>query len=187
MMPQPTKLAPIPENHRTHLFHHLTEASFEQVGHADQAHRLSTGCSVVTALITCTVSAMPKASGIPGGLPVRKPTLIRPTRATQKHLGVTPCSRGHVLRPAAHAAPMNPVITSHRANKPTDRVDHGRSRPTAALFRKLAANFETCVCALCGEDWLRDDFIILLCAGCMRENAGASALAPSFSACRVAL
>ena len=36
MMPQPTKQAPIPENHPLrHLFHHLTEASFEQVGHAD--------------------------------------------------------------------------------------------------------------------------------------------------------
>jgi hypothetical protein len=32
-------------------------------------------------------------------------------------------------------------------------------RPTAALFRKLAAHFETCVCALNIEkDWLRDDF-----------------------------
>jgi hypothetical protein len=32
-------------------------------------------------------------------------------------------------------------------------------RPTAALFRKLADQFETCVCALNIEkDWLRDDF-----------------------------
>ena len=32
-------------------------------------------------------------------------------------------------------------------------------RPTAALFRKLAAHFETCVYALNIEkDWLRDDF-----------------------------
>jgi hypothetical protein len=32
-------------------------------------------------------------------------------------------------------------------------------RPTAVLFRKLAANFETCVCALNIEkEWLRDAF-----------------------------
>src|SRR5881409_1726023 len=36
MMPRPTKPTPIPENHPLcHLFRHLTEASFEQVGHAD--------------------------------------------------------------------------------------------------------------------------------------------------------
>jgi hypothetical protein len=83
-------------------------------------------------------------------------------RATQKHLGdyalfivgMFPESLQRRRRPIS---PDYYVAQGKQAYATVSTMDG--LRPTAALFRKLAANFETCVCALNIEkDWLRDDF-----------------------------
>ena len=82
-------------------------------------------------------------------------------RDTQKHRAIMrclswACSRRVSAAAAAHQSDYY-VAQGKQAYTTVSTMDG--LRPTAALFRKLAAHFETCVYALNIEkDWLRDDF-----------------------------
>jgi hypothetical protein len=84
------------------------------------------------------------------------------TRAAQKHLGdyalvlVGMCHESLQRRRRA-VSPSYYVAQGKQAYTTVSEIDS--PRPSAALFRKLAAHFEICVCALNVEkDFLRDAF-----------------------------
>ena len=168
MMPRPTKPVPIPENHPLrHLFRHLTEASFEQVGHADPELTVYITGLLVDFAHVDNLYRVRDATGrrleylVDFQLESQRGDQAH-ARATQKHLGdytlfivgMFPESLRRRRRPIS---PEYYVAQGKQAYAIVSTMDG--LRPTAALFRKLAANFETCVYALNIEkDWLRDDF-----------------------------
>ena len=168
MMPQPAKPAPIPESHPLrHLLRHLTEASFEQVGHADPEITVYVTGLLVDFAHVDNLYRVRDATGrrleylVDFQLESQRGDKAH-ARATQKHLGdyalfivgMFPESLRRRRRPMS----ADYYVAQGKQAYATVSTMDGL-RPTAALFRKLAANFETCVYALNIEkDWLRDDF-----------------------------
>ena len=168
MLPQPARPAPIPENHPLrHLFRSLTEASFEQVGHTDPELTVYVTGLLVDFTHIDNLYRVRDAKGrrleylVDFQLESQRGDKAH-ARDTQKHLGdyalfivgMFPESLQRRRRPIS---PDYYVAQGKQAYTTVSTMDG--LRPTAALFRKLAANFETCVCALNIEkDWLRDDF-----------------------------
>jgi hypothetical protein len=168
MTPQPARPAPISASHPLrHLFQDLTEASFEHVGHTDPELTV-----YVTGLLV-DFTHIDNLYRVRDGKGQRLEYLVdfqmesqrgdkAHARATQKHLGdyalfivgMFPESLQQHRRPISAEYY---VAQGKHAYSTVSSMDG--MRPTAALFRKLAANFETCVCALNIEkDWLQDEF-----------------------------
>ncbi|MGQ4809625.1 hypothetical protein NKDENANG_03048 [Candidatus Entotheonellaceae bacterium PAL068K] len=168
MHTQPRGPAPIPEGHPLRrLFHSLTASSFEQVGMPDPE------------LMTYVTGLLVDFTHVDNLYRVRDARGRRLThlfdlqfesqqgdaaqaRQTQKHLGdyamftvgMFPESvqrRRHAVSPGYY------VAQGKQAYATVSEMD--APHPSAALFRKLAACFETCVSALNVEkDYLRDAF-----------------------------
>ena len=164
----PSKPAPIPEGHPLRrLLRYLTETSFEQVGNTDPELMV-----YVTGLLV-DFSHVDNLYRIRDAKGRRLEYLIdlqlesqrgdrAHARATQKHLGdyalfivgMFPESLQRRRRPVT---PSYYVAQGKQAYSAVSAMDS--PRPSAALFRKLAANFETCVRALHVEKaFLQDDF-----------------------------
>ena len=168
MLPQPARPAPIPANHPLrHLLRTLTEASFEQVGHTDPELTVYVTGLLVDFTHVDNLYRVRDARGrrleylVDFQLESQRGDKAD-VRAIQKHLGdyalfivgMFPESLQRRRRPIS---PDYYVAQGKQAYTTVSTIDG--LRPTAALFRKLAANFETCVCALnIGKDWLQDDF-----------------------------
>ena len=168
MMPQPSRPAPIPESHPLrHLFRNLTEASFEQVGHTDPELAVYVTGLLVDFAHVDNLYRVRDAKGqrleylVDFQLESQRSDKAH-ARATQKHLGdyalfivgMFPESLRRRRRPISADYY---VAQGKQAYMTVSTMDG--PRPTAALFRKLAAHFETCVYALnIAQDWLRDDF-----------------------------
>ena len=168
MLPQPARSQPIPENHPLrHLFRNLTEASFEQVGHADPDLTVYVTGLLMDFTHIDNLYRVRDAQGrrleylVDFQLESQRGDKVH-ARDTQKHLGdyalfivgMFPESLQRRRRPIS---PDYYVAQGKQAYTTVSTMDG--LRPTAALFRKLAAHFETCVYALNIEkDWLRDDF-----------------------------
>lgn len=168
MRPQATRPAHIPEGHPLrHLFQGLTEASFEQIGHADPELTVYVTGLLIDFTHVDNLYRVRDAKGkrleylVDFLLESQRSDPVE-ARETQKHLGdyalfmvgMFPESLQKRRRPI----PADYYVAQGKQAYATVSAMDGL-RPTAALFRKLAANFETCVCALNIEkDWLRDDF-----------------------------
>ncbi|MGE3536463.1 MAG: hypothetical protein AB7N91_03385 [Candidatus Tectimicrobiota bacterium] len=168
MRPQPTRSTHIPEGHPLrHLLRSLTEASFEQVGHTDPELTVYVTGLLVDFTHVDNLYRVRDANGkrleylVDFQLESQRGDAVQ-ARATQKHLGdyalfmvgMFPESLQKRRRPMPAAYY---VAQGKQAYETVSSMDG--LRPTAALFRKLAAHFEICVCALNIEkDWLRDDF-----------------------------
>ena len=168
MLPQPARPQPIPENHPLrHLFRNLTEASFEQVGHTDPELTVYVTGLLVDFTHMDNLYRVRDAKGrrleylVDFQLESQRGDKAH-ARDTQKHLGdyalfivgMFPESLQRRRRPIS---PDYYVAQGKQAYATVSTMDG--LRPTAALFRKLADQFETCVCALNIEkDWLRDEF-----------------------------
>jgi hypothetical protein len=159
--------APIPEGHPLrHLFRQLTEVSFAQIGMPDaELMTYVTGLLVDFAHVD-NLYRVRDAQGrrveylFEMQLESQRGDAAH-ARAAQKHLGDY----------ALFIVGMFPEsLQRRRAVSPSYYVAQGKQaytivsemdspRPSAALFRKLAAHFEICVCALNVEkDFLRDAF-----------------------------
>jgi len=168
MTSQPARPVPIPAHHPLrHLFQNLTQASFEQVGHADPELTVYVTGLLVDFTHVDNLYRVRDRQGrrleylVDFQLESQRGDQAH-TRATQKHLGdyalfivgMFPESLQRHKRPISAEYY---VAQGKQAYSTVSSMDG--MRPTAALFRKLAANFETCVCALNVEkDWLRDAF-----------------------------
>jgi hypothetical protein len=168
MLPPPRRPASIPEHHPLrHLLRRLTEASFAQVGHEDPELTVYvTGLLVEFAHID-NLYRVRNAQGkrlehlVDLHLESQRGDQAH-ARDTQKHLGdyalfmvgMFPES----LQRRRRSVNAEYYIAQGKQAYTTVSTMDGLL-PSAALFRKLAAQFETCVCALHIEkDWLRDDF-----------------------------
>ncbi|GIX48014.1 MAG: hypothetical protein KatS3mg131_2225 [Candidatus Tectimicrobiota bacterium] len=166
-MDVPRRPAPIPEGHPLrHLFRRLTEASFEQVGMPDRD--LMT--YVTGLLIDFThVDNLYRRDATGQRLEYVVDFLIESRRGDTAHARET---HKHLGDFALFMVGMFPESLRRRwrAVSPDYYVAHGKQaystvseidspKPSAALFRKLAAHFETCVLALNVEKtWIRDAF-----------------------------
>ena len=165
---QPSRPRPIPEGHPLrHLFRNLTAASFEQVGTTDPELTVYVTGLLVDFTHVENLYRIRDAKGrrleylVDFQLESQRGDAAH-ARETQKHLGdyalfivgMFPESLQRRRRPIS---PDYYVAQGKQAYTTVSEMDG--LRPTAVLFRKLAANFETCVCALNIEKaWLRDDF-----------------------------
>lgn len=165
---QPSHPQPIPENHPLRrVFHSLTQASFEQVGHADPELTMYVASLLIDFTHVDNLYRVRDAQGkrleylVDLALESQRGDRAH-ARETQKHLGdyamfvvgMFPESLQRRRRPMS---PNYYVAQGKQAYSTVSEMDG--LRPTAALFRKLATNFEVCVCALNVEkDWLRDTF-----------------------------
>jgi hypothetical protein len=165
---QPSRPKPIPEGHPLRrLFWHLTEASFEQAGHADPELMVYVTGLLVDFTHVENLYRVRDAKG--KRLEYLFDMLLESqrgdaahARATQKHLGdYTLFIVG--MFPESLKRRRRPVNTNYyvmqgkRAYATVSEMDS--PRPSAALFRKLATNFETCVYALnIGKEFLQDEF-----------------------------
>lgn len=168
MPPSPAPPAPIPANHPLRqLLRGLTEASFAQVGNTDPE---LTG--YVTGLLIDFVH-IDNVYRVRDAHGRRLESLVdlhlesqrgdQPhARATQKHLGdyalfIVGMFPESLQRHRRAVSAEYYIAQGKQAYTTVASIDG--LQPSAALFRKLAAHFETCVCALHIEkDWLRDDF-----------------------------
>ena len=168
MEPLPSRPAAIPERHPLRrLFWHLTEASFEQVGHVDPELLTYVTGLLVDFTHTDNLYRVRDAQG--RRLEYLFDMLIESqhgdaahARETQKHLGDYAMFIVGMF-PESLQRRRRPVSTSYyvahgkRAYTTVSEMDS--PRPSAALFRKLAAHFETCVYALNIEkEFLQDEF-----------------------------
>ncbi len=165
---QPRKPAPIPANHPLRgLFQNLTMASFAEVGHADPELTIYVTGMLIDFTHVDNLYRVRDAQGrrleylFELQLESRQEDAAH-SRETQKHLGdyamfmvgMFPESLQWRRRPVS---PDYYVSQGKQAYATVSEID--ALRPTAALFRKLAANFEVCVSALHVEKaWLQDDF-----------------------------
>lgn len=168
MTSQPLKPAPIPANHPLRgLFQNLTMASFAEVGHDDPELTVYVTGILVDFTHVDNLYRVRDAQGrrleylFELQLESRQEDTAH-TRETQKHLGdyamfmvgMFPESLQRRRRPVP---PDYYVSQGKQAYATVSEID--ALRPTATLFRKLAANFEVCVSALhVGKAWLQDDF-----------------------------
>jgi hypothetical protein len=169
-MPQlpPQRPAPIPEGHPLrHLFQTMTEASFEHIGKRDVELMIYVTGLLIDFVHVDNLYRVRDAQGR------RLKYLIdlqvesqqgdaAHARATQKHLGdyalfIVGMFPESLQR---HRRPVSPdyYISQGKSAYATVSEMDGL-KPTAALFRKLAAQFETCVQALHIEkSFMQDTF-----------------------------
>src|SRR5919109_4244946 len=168
MLPQPARPQPIPENHPLrHLFRNLTEASFEQVGHADPELTVYVTGLLVDFTHVENLYRIRDAKGrrleylVDFQLESQRGDAAH-ARETQKHLGdyalfIVGMFPESLQRRRRAVSPSYYVAQGKQAYTTVSEMDS--PRPSAALFRKLAAQFETCVWALNVEkEFLQDAF-----------------------------
>ncbi len=165
----PLKPAPaVPEGHPLrHLFQRLTEASFEQAGHRDPELMGYVAGLLVDFTHTDNLYRVRDEQG--KRLEYLVDMLLESqrgdaahTRATQKHLGdyamfMVGMFPENLTRRRRSMGAHYYVAQGKRAYVTVAEMD--APRPSAALFRKLAAHFEVCVNALHIEkEFLHDEF-----------------------------
>jgi hypothetical protein len=160
--------APIPENHPLRrLFHGMTEASFAQVGMPDMELMIYVTGVLIDFVYVDHLYRLRDAQGR------RLEYLFEmqheseqgdaaQARATQKHLGdyalfMVGMFPEHLQRRRRAVSPAYYVAQGKTAYATVSAMDG--LRPSAALFRKLAEHFETCVQALnLGKTHFQDSF-----------------------------
>jgi hypothetical protein len=165
---QARRPAPIPEGHPLrHLFRKLTEVSFEQIGMPDVELTTYVTGLLVDFTHTDNLYRVRDAQGrrleylFDLQLESQRGDTAH-ARDTQKHLGdyalfIVGVFPESLQRCRRAVSPSYYVAQGKRAYTTVSAMDS--PRPSAALFRKLAAHFETCVCALNVEkEFLRDEF-----------------------------
>lgn len=168
MQSPPQRPTPIPENHPLRrLFHTLTEASFEQVGMPDMELKIYVAGVLVDFVHVDNLYRIRDAQGR------RLEYLFElqqeseqgdaaHARETQKHLGdytlfMVGMFPEHLQRRRRAVSPAYYVAQGKIAYATVSAMDG--LRPSAALFRKLAEHFETCVQALNhGKTYFQDSF-----------------------------
>ncbi len=168
MQTQPRRPIPVPEGHPLRrLFHAMTETSFEEVGMLDmEVMRYVTGV-LVDFVHVDNLYRMRDAQGR------RLEYLFElqqeseqgdaaHARETQKHLGdyalfMVGMFPEQLQRRRRAVSPAYYVAQGKNAYATVSAMDG--MRPSAALFRKLAEHFETCVQALnIGKTYFQDTF-----------------------------
>jgi hypothetical protein len=160
--------APIPEGHPLRrLFRQLTEVSFAQIGMPDADLMAYVSGLLVDFTHVDNLYRMRDAQGrrleylFEMQLESQRGDAAH-ARAAQKHLGdyalfVVGMFPESLQRRRRAVSPSYYVAQGKQAYTTVSEMDS--PRPSAALFRKLAAHFEICVCALNVEkDFLRDAF-----------------------------
>ena len=160
--------AAIPEGHPLrHLFRQLTETSFEQVGMPDAELMTYITGLLVDFTHTDNLYRVRDAQGrrlkylFELQLESQRGDKAH-ARETQKHLGdyalfMVGMFPESLQRPRRTMSPGYYVAQGRQAYTTVSEIDS--PRPSAALFRKLAAHFETCVSALNVEkEFLQDEF-----------------------------
>jgi hypothetical protein len=168
MNPQSRGPAPIPAGHPLrHLFHMLTEASFEQIGMPDAELMTYVSGLLVDFTHVDNLYRVKDAQGrrleylFEIQLESQRGDKAH-ARDTQKHLGDYALFMVGMYPESLHrrrraVSPEYYVVQGKQAYATVSEMDS--PRPSAALFRKLAAHFETCVSALNVEKaFLRDEF-----------------------------
>jgi len=160
--------APIPEGHPLrHLFRTLTAVSFEQIGMPDVELTTYVTGLLVDFTHTDNLYRVRDAQGrrLEYLFDIQLESQRGDTahaRDTQKHLGdyalyMVGLFPESLQRHRRAVSPSYYVEQGKRAYTTVSEMDS--PRPSAALFRKLAAHFETCVCALNVEkEYLQDEF-----------------------------
>ena len=159
---------PIPEGHPLRrLFRQLTEMSFAQIGMPDADLMAYVSGLLVDFTHVDNLYRMRDAQGrrleylFEMQLESQRGDAAH-ARAAQKHLGdyalfVVGMFPESLQRRRRAVSPSYYVAQGKQAYTTVSEMDS--PRPSAALFRKLAAHFEICVCALNVEkDFLRDAF-----------------------------
>lgn len=164
----PRDPAPIPEHHPLrHLFWRLTEASFEQIGLPDPELMTYVSGLLVDFTHTDHLYRVRDAQGrrleYLFDLQLESQRGDRAhARETQKHLGdyalfIVGLFPESLKRRRRAVTPEYYVSQGKQAYATVSEMDS--PRPSAALFRKLAAHFETCVGALHVEkEFIWDSF-----------------------------
>lgn len=168
MHAQPRGPAPIPERHPLrHMFRTLTEASFEQIGMPDRDLMTYVTGLLIDFIHVDNLYRVRDAKGrrleylVDLQLESRRGDAAH-ARATQKHLGdyamfIVGLYPESLRRRRRAVSPEYYVSQGKQAYTTVSEMDS--PAPSAVLFRKLAAHFETCVGALNVEkDFLRDAF-----------------------------
>ena len=168
MQSQSQRPDPIPENHPLRrLFHRMTEASFEQVGMPDMELKIYVTGVLIEFAHVDNLYRVRDAQGR------RLEYLFElqqeseqgdaaHARETQKHLGdyalfMVGMFPEHLRRRRRAVSPAYYVTQGKTAYATVSAMDG--LRPSAALFRKLAEHFETCVQALnIGKVYFQDSF-----------------------------
>jgi hypothetical protein len=159
---------PTPEGHPLrHLFRMLTEASFEQVGMTDADLMTYVSGLLVDFTHVDNLYRVRDAQGrrleylFELQLESQRGDKAH-ARETQKHLGdyalfMVGMFPERLQRRRQTISPTYYVAQGKQAYTTVSAIDS--PRPSAALFRKLAAHFETCVSALNVEkEFLQDEF-----------------------------
>ena len=165
---QPRRTAPIPEGHPLrHLFRNLTEVSFEHIGIRDPELMLYVTGLLVDFTYTDNLYRVRDAQGnrleylFDLQLESQRGDTAH-ARETQKHLGdyalfIVGMFPESLQRRRRTISSDYYVAQGKQAYATVSEMDS--PRPSAALFRKLAAHFEMCVQALNVEkEFLRDTF-----------------------------
>ena len=160
--------APIPEGHPLRrLFRQLTEMSFAQIGMPDAELMAYVTGLLVDFTHVDNLYRVRDAQGrrveylFEMQLESQRGDAAH-ARAAQKHLGdyalfIVGMFPESLQRRRRAVSPSYYVAQGKQAYTTVSEMDS--PRPSAALFRKLAAHFEICVCALNVEkDFLRDAF-----------------------------
>lgn len=168
MQAQPRRLAPIPEGHPLRrLFMRLTAASFEQVGARDPELMTYVTGVLIDFTHTDNLYRVRDAKGrrlvhlFELQLESQRGDTAH-ARETQKHLGdyamfIVGLFPESLQRPRRAVSPGYYVAQGKLAYATVSEIDS--PQPSAALFRKLAAQFEICVSALNVEkEFLQDAF-----------------------------
>lgn len=158
----------IPENHPLRgFFHAMTEASFEQVGMPDMELMIYVTEVLIDFVHVDSLYRVRDAQGrrleylFELQLESEQGDAAH-ARETQKHLGdyslfMVGMFPEHLQRRRRAVSPSYYVAQGKSAYAIVSAID-GR-RPSAALFRKLAEHFETCVQALnVGKTYFQDSF-----------------------------
>jgi hypothetical protein len=168
MQSQSRRLTPIPENHPLRgLFHAMTEASFEQVGMPDTELMIYVTGVLIEFVHVDNLYRVRDAQGrrleylFELQLESEQGDAAH-ARETQKHLGdyalfMVGMFPEHLQRRRRAVNPAYYVAQGKTAYAVVSAMDG--LRPSAALFRKLAEHFETCVQALnIGKTYFQDSF-----------------------------
>ena len=168
MQSQSQRPAPIPENHPLRrLFHRMTEASFEQVGMPDRELKIYVTGVLIDFVHVDNLYRVRDAQGrrleylFELQLESEQGDAAH-ARETQKHLGdyalfMVGMFPEQLRRRRRAVSPAYYVAQGKTAYATVSEMDG--LRPSAALFRKLAEHFETCVQALnIGKAYFQDSF-----------------------------
>jgi hypothetical protein len=168
MQSQSQRPTPIPENHPLRrLFHSMTESSFEQVGMPDMELKIYVTGVLIDFVHVGNLYRVRDAQGrrleylFELQLESEQGDAAQ-ARETQKHLGdyalfMVGMFPEHLQRRRRAVSPAYYVAQGKTAYATVSAMDG--LRPSAALFRKLAEHFETCVQALnLGKTYFQDSF-----------------------------